>query len=320
MRLNNKNIENKVNSIVKNYIRNKIDIIEILDYYMKEDMERLTRIINRFQYAIYDEKNGIIDKSNPLSIEDIKDFRFYLNSMKIEDVDKEAKKRNLYIQGRLLDIIAEEAMASNLEAILTDYEDDLSLQYMVDNDIICNTKYVESDLLYDERFGNPYSPFYIKYTWKEYQEMYFRNADEAEEYKYSLLSEDKAIYVGDTDVNRNTVCALVTLAIATAIVIMYEKYNIEDEGIELMEYMHSCMNSDANSSIIIDVLNDMCISSSIPDIIYFMGETIDDIFRIMYVDRDKNELLEYIDMYTEGEVVLQRIEYFVNEVFRDYVR
>lgn len=315
MKLDKGKIESKVNRIVKDYIRHRIDIVDVLEFYFYNDNERLDKIIKRFNAEMYDEKNGNFDKTIPLTIEDIKEFRYYLNDMIKDEEGRKLQKRSLHIQRRLLNIIAEEAMLSDLEDILTNYNDKLSIQSMIDDEIICSARYVESDLLYTQNFGNPYSPYYIKYTWEEYKEMYFANLEEADEYAYKILAHDKAVYTGDTAINRNTVCALMTLAFSTAIAIMYEKHNMEDEGVEMIDYVHSCINSD----IIVNILNYLCISSSVLDILYFMVDTIDEIFNAIYIRKDRDYLIEYLTMYSEGEIVIPRIEYFLDEVFKDLI-
>jgi len=171
------------------------------------------------------EKLQYFENKNIITIEDIRNFRYYLNQIN-NDVDKDAQERSLYIQKRLLNIIAEEAMASDLGEILLNYDDKSSIQYMLENDIISAKRYVSSDLLYDTKFGNRYSPYYIKYTWEEYKGMYFSNLDEAEEYKYRLISDDKAIYIGSREAKNNTTCILVSMAIATAIYQMYNNHNM----------------------------------------------------------------------------------------------
>ena len=51
MKLNIK-VANKLNRVVKNYIMNKIDVVEILEYYLNNDIERLNKIIHRFNCAM----------------------------------------------------------------------------------------------------------------------------------------------------------------------------------------------------------------------------------------------------------------------------
>ena len=312
MRLNKEKVESKVNRIVKDYVRNRIDIVDVLEYYFHNDSERLDKIIRRFNDETFEKRRGMLDGGLPLTMEDIKDFRYYLNEVN-HNVDKKAQIRSLDIQRRLLDIIAEDAMSHDLEEILTEYDDTTSIQYMLYNDILCGARFVESDLLCGRTFGNRYSPYYIKYTWEEYKEMYFPNLAESDEYAYKLLTSDRAIYIGDNNYNRNTVCTLVTLAFATAIAIMYERHNMEDEGITKKEYLTSCINSD----IIVDVLNDLCISSSVSDILYFMVDTIDEIFEAMYIRRSKAYLLEYIEIRCEGEIDIKRVENYINEVYKE---
>ena len=314
MKLNKEKVESKVNRIVKDYVRNRIDIVDLLEYYFHNDSERLDKIIRRFNDETFDKRHGMFDGGLPLTMEDIKDFRYYLNEVN-HNVDKKAQIRSLDIQRRILDIIAEDAMSHDLENILTEYDDTTSIQYMLYNDILCGARYVESDLLYGRSFGNRYAPHYIKYTWEEYKEMYFTNIEEADEYAYKLMTSDRAVYIGDNNYNRNTVCTLVTLAFATAIAIMYERHNMEDEGVTKKEYLASCINSD----IIINVLNELCISSSVFDILYFMVDTIDEIFDSLYIRRSKAYLLEYIDIYCDGEVNMKRIENYINEVYKDLV-
>ena len=312
MRLNKEKVESKVNRIVKDYVRNRIDIVDVLEYYFHNDSERLDKIIKRFNDETFDKRRGMLDGGLPLTMEDIKDFRYYLNEVN-HSVDKKAQIRSLDIQRRLLDIIAEDAMSHDLEEILTEYDDTTSIQYMLYNDILCGARFVESDLLYGRSFGNRYAPYYIKYTWEEYKEMYFPNMAEADEYAYKLMTSDRAVYIGDNNYNRNTVCTLVTLAFATAIAIMYERHNMEDEGITKKEYLASCINSD----IIVDVLNDLCISSSVSDILYFMVDTIDEIFDSLYIRRSKEYLLEYIEIRCEGEIDIKRVENYINEVYKE---
>lgn len=312
MRLNKEKVESKVNRIVKDYVRNRIDIVDVLEYYFHNDSERLDKIIRRFNDETFDKRRGMFDGGLPLTMEDIKDFRYYLNEVN-HNVDKKAQIRSLDIQRRLLDIIAEDAMSHDLEEILTEYDDTTSIQYMLYNDILCGARYVESDLLYGRSFGNRYAPYYIKYTWEEYKEMYFTNLAEADEYAYKLMTSDRAIYIGDNNYNRNTVCSLVTLAFATAIAIMYERHNMEDEGVTKKEYLASCINSD----IIVDVLNDICISSSVSDILYFMVDMMNEVFHAMYIVKDKDLVIEYLDAYCDGELDIKRVENYINEVYKE---
>lgn len=312
MKLDKEKVESKVNRIVKDYVRNRIDIVDVLEYYFHNDTERLNKIIKRFNDETFDKRRGMFEGGLPLTMDDIKDFRYYLNEVN-HNVDKKLQIRSLDIQRKLLDIIAEDAMSHDLEEILTEYDDTTSIQYMLYNDILCGARFVESDLLYGRSFGNRYAPYYIKYTWEEYKEMYFTNLAEADEYAYKLMTSDRAIYIGDNNYNRNTVCTLVTLAFATAIAIMYERHNMEDEGITKKEYLASCINSD----IIVDVLNDLCISSSVSDILYFMVDTIDEIFEALYIRRSKAYLLEYIEIRCEGEIDMKRVENYINEVYKE---
>lgn len=314
MRLNKEKVESKVNRIVKDYVRNRIDIVDVLEYYFHNDSERLDKIIRRFNDETFDKRRGMFDGGLPLTMEDIKDFRYYLNEVN-HSVDKKAQVRSLDMQRRLLDIIAENAMSHDLEEILTEYDDTTSIQYMLYNDILCGARFVESDLLYGRSFGNRYAPYYIKYTWEEYKEMYFTNIEEADEYAYKLMTSDRAVYIGDNNYNRNTVCSLVTLAFATAIAIMYERHNMEDEGVTKKEYLASCINSD----IIVDVLNDICISSSVSDILYFMVDMMNEVFHAMYIAKDKDLVIEYLDAYCDGELDIKRVENYINEVFKDLI-
>lgn len=312
MRLNKEKVESKVNRIVKDYVRNRIDIVDVLEYYFHNDSERLDKIIRRFNDETFEKRRGMLDGGLPLTMEDIKDFRYYLNEVN-HSVDKKAQIRSLDIQRRLLDIIAEDAMSHDLEEILTEYDDTTSIQYMLYNDILCGARFVESDLLYGRTFGNRYTPYYIKYTWEEYKEMYFTNLAEADEYAYKLMTSDRAVYIGDNNYNRNTVCSLVTLAFATAIAIMYERHNMEDEGVAKKEYLASCINSD----IIVDVLNDICISSSVSDILYFMVDMMNEVFHAMYIVKDKDLVIEYLDAYCDGELDIKRVENYINEVYKE---
>lgn len=310
----NINVANKLNRVVKNYIMNKIDVVEILEYYLNNDIERLNKIIHRFNCDMLSEKLQCFENKNIITIEDIRNFRYYLNQIN-NDVDKEAQERSLYIQKRLLNIIAEEAMASDLEEILLNYDDKSSIQYMLENDIISAKRYVSSDLLYDTKFGNRYSPYYIKYTWEEYKGMYFSNLDEAEEYKYRLISDDKAIYIGSREAKNNTTCILVSMAIATAIYQMYNNHNMSEDCIMMMDYLRACINSE----ILMNIINEICISSSINDIVYSIIDTIEEIFEALFVKRSIPYLLNYIEIYCGGEVNIKSIKWYIDVVSEDLI-
>ena len=260
------------------------------------------------------EKLQYFENKNIITIEDIRNFRYYLNQIS-NDVDKEAQERSLYIQKRLLNIIAEEAMASDLEEILLNYDDKSSIQYMLENDIISAKRYVSSDLLYDTKFGNRYSPYYIKYTWEEYKGMYFSNLDEAEEYKYRLISDDKAIYIGSREAKNNTTCILVSMAIATAIYQMYNNHNMSEDCIMMMDYLRACINSE----ILMNIINEICISSSINDIVYSIIDTIEEIFEALFVKRSIPYLLNYIEIYCGGEVNMKSIKWYIDVVSEDLI-
>ena len=260
------------------------------------------------------EKLQYFENKSIITIEDIRNFRYYLNQIN-NDVDKDAQERSLYVQKRLLNIIAEEAMASDLEDILLNYDDKSSIQYMLENNIISAKRYVLSDLLYDTKFGNRYSPYYIKYTWEEYRDMYFANVDEAEEYKYRLISDDKAIYIGSKESRNNTTCILVSLAIATAIYEMYNKHNMSEDCIMMMDYLRACINSE----ILMDIINSICISSSINDIVYNIIDTIEEIFEALFVKRSIPYLMNYIEMYCGGEVNMQSIKWYIDVVSEDLI-
>lgn len=307
-------VANKLNRVVKNYIMNKIDVVEILEYYLHNDIERLNKIIHRFNCDMLSEKLQYFENKSIITIEDIRNFRYYLNQIN-NDVDKDAQERSLYVQKRLLNIIAEEAMASDLEDILLNYDDKSSIQYMLENNIISAKRYVLSDLLYDTKFGNRYSPYYIKYTWEEYRDMYFANVDEAEEYKYRLISDDKAIYIGSKESRNNTTCILVSLAIATAIYEMYNKHNMSEDCIMMTDYLRACINSE----ILMDIINSICISSSINDIVYNIIDTIEDIFELLFVKRRIPYLMNYIEMYCGGEVNMQSIKWYIDVVSEDLI-
>lgn len=307
-------IGNKLNRVVKNYIMNKIDVVEILEYYLNNDIERLNKIIHRFNCDMLSEKLQYFENKNIITIEDIRNFRFYLNQIS-NDVDKDAQERSLYIQKRLLNIIAEEAMASDLESILLNFDDKSSIQYMLENSIISAKRYVSSDLLYDERFGNRYSPYYVKYTWEEYRDMYFSNLDEAEEYKYRLLSDDKVIYIGSKESRNNTTCILVSLAIATAIYEMYNKHDMSGDCVLMMDYLRACINSE----ILMNIINSICISSSINDIVSSIIDTIEEIFEALFVRRSIPYLLNYIEVYCGGEVNMSSIKWYIDIVSEDLI-